>query len=298
MDELNKALNNVHKERIKFYNKSVNTKISNGKQFTIIDISEFIASLKTLAILIKKHKNIDHDVFIKQNLEKFKYLKNTLVGDDRVFFNKYYDSDVQNKLTNYYNKIIIPINYNTIITKKEKFITKTFTHFISGITFFKNENQELRWPVYHRDKSCGTNRLTSDYKFKKTLFGPNPNKIIEKCYIERTIYDILYKHIIGVQDFGHMVEYKVVSNFYQNSFPHYIDINLDYESDIYPTRLTIKVKSSSTNRLIERYEYIKRLDNNKNYIDNVVCFKIDYESKIEYKKEQTYDDKKKWKRIT
>jgi hypothetical protein len=79
-------------------------------------------------------------------------------------------------------------------------ITQVFKDFIEGITYFSDElENKIKIPIYHRAASCGN----SSEDFKKKYFDCyNTNtseeieikkKHISKCYLERLIYDDMFR---------------------------------------------------------------------------------------------------------
>ncbi len=78
--------------------------------------------------------------------------------------------------------------------------TQVFESFIKGITYFAHEHDARAKPVYHRLYSCGTasqehrhgNLICSEGLTAAELRRRRP--LIERCYIERLIYDQIYQH--------------------------------------------------------------------------------------------------------
>lgn len=67
--------------------------------------------------------------------------------------------------------------------------TKIFTEFCKGITYFNNEVQKDKWPIYHRNVSCGNSGLNANIKFKITnnnVFQTVARKksYLKRCYLE------------------------------------------------------------------------------------------------------------------
>ena len=78
-------------------------------------------------------------------------------------------------------------------------VTDLFEMFIKGITYFSNESSDVH-PIYHRFYSCGpredTHRLGNlvcTGTLGKTELNRRRN-LIERCYIERLIFDKLWGH--------------------------------------------------------------------------------------------------------
>lgn len=136
-------------------------------------------------------------------------------------------------------------------------ITELFENFIKGITYFSNEIYDAR-PIYHRLYSCGPyedsyrlgNLVCTDELDKKELARRRP--LIERCYIERLIYDELWKKealffpSIGTQessqDSGHMFRLELTKKDYNGCFPDTdISINIKYNDNM-PVCLVITRK--------------------------------------------------------
>lgn len=92
---------------------------------------------------------------------------------------------------------------------------------------------------------------------------------IEKCYIQRLIYDCIFRRIIGYQDLGHSHELETVSRIYDDYFP---ENNLTVDVAFYenkPYYVIIKYNNE------EKVSFTKgnaafghRLAKNKTYIKN------------------------------
>ena len=80
-------------------------------------------------------------------------------------------------------------------------IPALFAEFIRGITYFQNEEEQVeKRPLYHRLYSCGE-RGDSMYAALHRCNGTQSDddrrvaeERITKCYIERLIFDEIYKH--------------------------------------------------------------------------------------------------------
>ena len=130
-----------------------------------------------------------------------------------------------------------------------------FENFIKGITYFHYQDEEAppSGPIYHRLYSCDS----ADDAFKHTLIcTKNQSKElkqktkekIETCYIERLIYDNLYKNLKFYatksgeppqQDKGHNDRLDMTKKDFNSCFPD-IDIGIDvsFDHDI-PVSVTI-----------------------------------------------------------
>jgi hypothetical protein len=118
------------------------------------------------------------------------------------------------------NDILFNIVSNKGITQQQCITlpTQLFHDFMKGITWFET------------DACCGSK-----------------NNSLRICYIKRTIYDLIYKHIFGFQDLDYVVELENTARLYKKYFPSdYIKIDLSF--DKIPKKLTIK-----TSKCVETY---------------------------------------------
>jgi len=190
------------------------------------------------------------------------------------------------KSRSFHNKIFIKI------LKTKKYmplgITIVFEEFVKGITFFETEMEnKKKIPIYHRMASCGD---SSDNYKKKYLQCYNNNipedleikrNHIFKCYIERLIYDNMYKELTLhfpitlndkaiKQNEGHrhqiterainfnkcFLEIDVKINIlYDNNFPVYLVINY------YKDNNEIKKESYLKSTYIDDYGNTRYLEN-------------------------------------
>ncbi len=95
-------------------------------------------------------------------------------------------------------------------------VAAIFKRFVSGITLF-DQHQNVGWPVYHRDQSCGPKvdaveqeEYISQYmNCAGTVDVDNLHEMrarVWNCYLERQIFDNMYKRYVGPQNLGHMYE--------------------------------------------------------------------------------------------
>lgn len=219
MDELDLAFLSMMRFVNKFYNQSIDIKV----QDSILDfknVSNLVQSMENVILFIKNLSDNDKQLFIEKYLKKLLFFRNIIGSCDKNTFCKCYNKETKSKLIRCYNQIIIPLNFNRTYEIKTKLITEIFTNFVRGITYFKSEFQDFRYPIYHRNASCGSTNQTSDEKFVKTLYGPDKSLYVQRCYIERKIYDKIYKRFFNYQDIGHLHELKIVEQYYDTYFPN------------------------------------------------------------------------------
>jgi hypothetical protein len=206
--------------------------------------------------------------------------------------------------------------FNTNMIDTTTTSTKLFNEFIKGITFFHNEIDYpfnmVPQPLYHRNVCCGA------------ADGPITN--VEKCFIERMIYDDIYKKF-GIhfpetlnindnrnfpdfdnrffqrrQDNGHENWlFNVVKQLYFTSHSDVdkieLEVNKDIDSNI-PLTLSIK-KIFKNGKYVEDYyekTYKVTMYLNQVYEENVKCKRSDTTSgntKL-YSKTQTFEKEAMW----
>jgi hypothetical protein len=163
----------------------------------------------------------------------------------------------------------------TRILKLDKYIslgiTKVFEEFIKGITYFSDElENKKRIPIYHRAASCGNSsenfkkRYLQCYKDNNEIVLETKRKHISKCYLERLIYDNIYKNSIlhfpsGLnnveleQNEGHIFQLKErEKNFNECFLGLKIEIQIFYEIQL-PSYLMIKYIRDGNIEKIEEY---------------------------------------------
>ena len=136
-------------------------------------------------------------------------------------------------------------------------VTTMFDEFIKGITYFDDQPLGPRAPAYHRLFSCGTGRTAFRQSYLQcrddgTMSGPDRRRTqeqIQTCYIERLVYDALFKHehlhfpthnqSVTPQDAGHEHFLTVTRGDFQSCFPHMdLRVHVDFDGNV-PVRLEI-----------------------------------------------------------
>lgn len=153
--------------------------------------------------------------------------------------------------------------------------TQVFESFIKGITYFAHELDPKAKPVYHRLYSCGTasqehrhgNLICSEGLTAAELRRRRP--LIERCYIERLIYDQIYQHesiteqgtpanlssfaavssgvriesrgnATAAQDKGHLFNMQRTKEDFETCFPNtIIEVEVTYHDNM-PQRLIVQ----------------------------------------------------------
>lgn len=164
-------------------------------------------------------------------------------------------------------------------------ITITFENFVKGITYFSDEKENKNQiPIYHRAASCGNKRKNfRDLISQNYISEEEKKKHILKCYLERLIYDDMYKHLTLhfaknmntqelIQNIGHLLN----QNYYNHFLGEDIKIELLYDN-LFPSILNVYYLKNNVLQRTERFlksTYIDDYDNTQ-YSNNVYCTKIE-----------------------
>jgi hypothetical protein len=112
-------------------------------------------------------------------------------------------------------------------------VTRVFNAFVRGITYFASEAVSHRYqPVYHRLGSCPPRGRDNPKCVPENTTNTRRVKkgSIEKCYIERCIYDSLWSRFVGTQDAGHLIWLQNTKQAYRTCFPD-VDVVVHVEYD-------------------------------------------------------------------
>jgi hypothetical protein len=154
-------------------------------------------------------------------------------------------------------------------------VTLILNEFLKGITWFQSEVTFND----HRRGSCSQKGTTNfncvgitDRATKKSN-----KRVIEKCYIERLIYDNLWQHTTtSQQDEGHLKWLKETKDAYNTCFPdHSIEIEVKYNQDGVILNSYFNSLAKNTNipitLIIRKFEDQKQIDEEiyTKYYDNV-----------------------------
>jgi hypothetical protein len=156
------------------------------------------------------------------------------------------------EVTGFYDRIFR--NLLQIGKRVPTHISRRFEEFVKGVTYLKSQTT-IEVPAYHRLQSCGP----GDDAFRKEFEQCTPEmqrmdreeikRRIETCYVERLIYDELFKYYtlhfpqIGTdhleQDEGHKHRLALTKEDFRSCFPN-IDVKVDIEYDMdWPVSLRI-----------------------------------------------------------
>ena len=247
-------------------------KIDDGKKNQIINITkEFIKILKNI--------NPNHILlqgFIDKNYTELIKLKHILT-----------------KLKTSNSRSCIDILFKNILHFHSNMplgITITFEHFVKGITYFSNEKEnKSQIPIYHRAASCGNKRKNFRDLISQNHISDEAKKIhIHKCYLERLIYDDMYKHLTFhfpknkntqelAQNKGHLHQlHSRAQNYFNHFLGEDIKIQLFYDN-LFPSMLNVFYYRDNILLRTERFIKTTYIDDygNTQYSDNVICSKIE-----------------------
>ncbi len=193
--------------------------------------------------------------------------------------------------------------YNTP-PNRTRFVSTIFEQFVKGITYFINEQEANVYPIYHRLVSCGPIRDVTYADFH-TCYAENPNNEIakdriRKCYLERLIYDNIYKNqALFSQDEGHEHWLQKTKNDFNSCFPN-IDIAIDIKyHNIHPHPIYLKADIYRHSILQESVEFYRKLQVDSlypQYSDIVHCVRQKHHrgSVQYYEKFQDFTQSRTW----
>ncbi len=197
-------------------------------------------------------------------------------------------------------------------------LTILFGKFIKGITYFQNQNSSgLVTPIYHRLYSCGT----GDDAFRNTFHictqdmdkqdRMNIRTRIETCYIERLVYDHMYRKLAmffpstGTEEHGqdnkHLDRLLLTKNDFETCFPNLrIEIDMDFSFDAMHWPTTLIIQRYIKDKLVSKETYHRRIVfgdilGDRMYEDAVEATKETEQFK--YFRVQRFAYKPAWKRI-
>lgn len=185
-------------------------------------------------------------------------------------------------------------------------ITKQFDEFLKGITYFAFQIPPDKSPAYHRLSSCGSGTEAFRQAYNQCQKSMTKSKIsrvkkqIETCYIERLIYDDLYKkqtlffptdgRSSPSQDVGHTHWLEQTKQDFLTCFPDVeIKVTIEEFDGTLPITLRIykKIGAHSTE------EVYKKSLNAREYDPFVVGY-LYRANRLIKMKVQTYDKRQKW----
>lgn len=177
--------------------------------------------------------------------------------------------------------------------KKQSKASRVFIKFVEGITCFASEKvYNIRDMIYHRNGSCSKN--FDCVSTKNRAHRKSNTHLIEKCYIERMIYDHLWLHIQQIpQDIKHIEWLEKTRKAYVSCVPHgHIVIKIGQYKTM-PEKITIEKYLDGV--LIDVEIYAKKWNASiGSYDDLVICRKHKPMTKHVYTKNQTFNGETPW----
>ena len=214
---------------------------------SLVSLDQYISSLNSIALRWKtESKNTSKQeriLFFKNNIKDLYFIHENLVGTTISTHHK----KLISKFRSSHDTIFASLDIKRPIMKFKYLPTMVFTEFLKGITYFKTDNI-YETPIYHRANSCGTGTLTIKDKFGRKTGYSNDDAMtniiyIRRCYIERQIYNDIFKAILYKQDIAHLKELEMIKRLYDSKVPNsQLTVTVShYEapSHLHPTKLFI-----------------------------------------------------------
>ena len=259
-------------------------------------LNNFSQALRDFDKALNKATEMDKGFIIDMFYEKLVQIKYILIELKTQEARSYHDK--------FFNKHL------KLPNKTPKKVTLLFKQFIKGITYFEYQQNHVNdIPIYHRLYSCGDG--TDLYRNNNMICLKNISrveknrrkKLIERCYIERLIYDALFKYDTSIgtnehtQDEGHLFRLDLTRQDYETCFKNCkIDVEIEW-NDGMPLKLVIirSNKGKTTSREIYIKSYIFDGLQNKIFDSIVECHKEVAEK--HYMKFQTFFKEMEWKPV-
>jgi hypothetical protein len=275
----------------------------------LVNVKKYQFKICTLQMLTKSVK-LFHGKLQSASKEGLTVLKDQYYHDLlRVKF--FLKSSNESTLISFHDKIF----KNILVIDKHfpRGITLLFEEIIKGITYFSYQvDLSNPMPIYHRIYACGVgddgHRKTHHICNKELPREERKRRkdIIERCYIERKIYDCLYKneqvHLPETwnaeieQDNGHKHRLELTKKDFQTCFKDQeIEVAIEYEGNM---PYQIRLLRTANERPMYEEVFTKQIDidsyGRKHYSEVVECTRISGD--LTYKKVQTFKSKTTYKR--
>jgi hypothetical protein len=150
---------------------------------------------------------------------------------------------------------------NIQIINETKIVTNTFNEFIRGITYFTADPPGTLHndPLYHRNVSCPPKNTPNVVCDPSGMTHEDLKKRMQKCYIERLIYDEIWFQLHSMQqNIGHLRWLEDTKIAFQKCFPHMTISVVVRIIDRIPDRVVITIQdttdTNSENVIVELYE--------------------------------------------
>lgn len=256
----------------------------------VVDFNQYYTSnvkdVKTIKTHVKRLHSLLNSV-LKQDKHSLLKSKGELLQIHSMLVGKvakyYLDTDEIHSIRGVHDKLFRFLSIKQPSRALQHIPTEIFTEFVKGITYFASEDT-TEHPVYHRDVSCGSKQNTIKDKHEFLLTNSNATKqakrnAVRRCYIERVIFDIIYKTVMYEQDIGHLHELQSIERLYEHYFPNeglYVHVT-------FIGAKPVKVKLISFGNI----EYYIKGES------NIHCVKVDEKRNV-YEKTQTFQQESPW----
>ncbi len=185
--------------------------------------------------------------------------------------------------------------------KQTQHVTNVFNAFVRGITYFASEGalSAPHHPAYHRHGSCPPRGRDNPRCLPEN--SSNVRKVkkscIEKCYIERSIYDLLWTRFVGSQDEGHLLWLLNTKQAYSSCYPDLdliVRVDFDAENNL-PVGVRIAAHRTTDGVVAWSAHYKKYVGmyDAGIYTDNVQCIKQDADGRV-YAKVASFHSDVEW----
>lgn len=234
-------------------------------QYKRITQTNLVAVLKEFESRLK-HQDID-DAFILENnemLSSIKFELEYILKEPNIRKNN-------GVLIGFRDRIFRNLLKSIKVINERKMVSDLFDEFIKGITYFSNQQRyNVIQPAYHRESSCSRKGTPNK---KCTSQDRKDSLDIERCFIERLIYDELWNHMMSSQqDIDHLNWLQDTKNAFKSCFPDTdIAVVLTRFHDNFPICVEIFKKTGSKVKT-ERYTHLRDMSNSK-YLDLVSVYK-------------------------
>ena len=223
----------------------------------LIDQEDLIERLENSTIELENAwantQENEYNQFKESHINELAQIRKLLTGKNRkLYFDRVYHPRLTACNTRIFSNTFHISRINTFFSNLP---TKIFSEFIKGITFFQVDiSSDLERPPYHRPLSCGSSLQTFHEKFEITT-NMTPSKIrkiklaVRLCYIERMIYNHIYKYIMDRQDARHIQELYNLERLYQDYYAgHRLIIDIDIGPSQFEPSFMILIDSYDNNK--------------------------------------------------
>jgi hypothetical protein len=276
-----------------------------ARQVSPTSIAPQLNSLITQWKLITKDISAtEKKTFFRAHLPECFRIHSTLVGE----FAKSYNKPLISQMRSSHDAFFGAIGLVRPSLSFSHHVTRLFTDFIKGVTFFANEKVNEA-PIYHRLSSCGTGQATLSAKFQRPLSLDSGIQNISRlrlCFIEREIYNQIYKKILGSQDTKHLLELERTARLLEDTMGYPMNVLVEFDNKTaLPFKLTItyctlpviariNLQSRADHEFMKRKHQIEEIYVHEPGQSIVNCMKFEANG-IMHEKTQTFLKETSWK---